>query len=70
MSYDNISNWLSVTFAMLNHIPALTLADIENMKPWERKSYLILLKTKIENEEEELRKFRSSQKNGGHFSFH
>ena len=58
MAHTNLESYYKVNFALVQH-HKYSLADIENMMPWEREVYITLLKQYIEEE-----KLKQQQNNG------
>lgn len=53
-SYDNIVNYYKVNFALMQH-HKYSLAELENMIPWERYVYIDLLQEHIRKQEQDRR---------------
>lgn len=53
-SYDNILNYYKVNFALMQH-HKYSLAELENMIPWERYVYIDLLTEHIRKQEQDRR---------------
>ena len=51
LSHDSLENYYQTNFAMMQH-HNYSLAELENMIPWEREIYLGLLLNYIEEEKE------------------
>jgi len=51
LSHDSLENYYQTNFAMMQH-HNYSLAELENMIPWEREIYLGLLLNYIEEERE------------------
>ena len=49
MAHTNLESYFRVNFALMQH-HKYSLADIENMMPWERDVYVTLLTQYIEEE--------------------
>ena len=49
MAHTNLESYFRVNFALMQH-HKYSLADIENMMPWEREVYVTLLTQYIEEE--------------------
>ena len=49
MAHTNLESYFRVNFAVMQH-HKYSLADIENMMPWEREVYVTLLTQYIEEE--------------------
>ena len=49
MAHTNLESYFRVDFALMQH-HKYSLADIENMMPWEREVYVTLLTQYIEEE--------------------
>ena len=49
MAHTNLESYFIVNFALMQH-HKYSLADIENMMPWEREVYVTLLTQYIEEE--------------------
>lgn len=54
LGHDKLLNYFQTNFNLMQH-HKYSLSDIENMMPWERHTYIDLLKMYIKNEEERLR---------------
>lgn len=50
MSHMDLENFFKLNFALIQY-HKWSLAEIENMIPWERDIYIILLKNHLEEEE-------------------
>jgi len=61
----NLENYLRLNFSLMQY-HKYSLTEIENMMPWERDIYVILLKNHLEEEEERM-KLQENQRraNGG-----
>jgi hypothetical protein len=61
----NLENYLRLNFSLMQY-HKYSLTEIENMMPWERDIYVILLKNHLEEEEEKM-KLQENQRraNGG-----
>lgn len=53
MVYNSLENYIRLNFALMQH-HKYSLQDIENMMPWERDSYVILLTQYIKEENERI----------------
>jgi hypothetical protein len=53
-SYDNILNYYKVNFALVQH-HKYSLAELENMIPWERYVYIDLLSEFMKKQEQDRR---------------
>lgn len=60
-SYDNIMNYYKVNFALVQH-HKYSLAELENMIPWERYVYIDLLSEFLKKQEQERRDHQASAK--------
>ena len=49
MAHTNLESYFRINFALMQH-HKYSLADIENMMPWEREVYVTLLTQYIEEE--------------------
>ena len=58
MAHTNLESYFRINFALMQH-HKYSLADIENMMPWEREVYVTLLTQYIEEEN-----LKQQQKNG------
>ena len=58
MAHTNLESYFRVNFALMQH-HKYSLADIENMMPWEREVYVTLLTQYIEEEN-----LKQQKKNG------
>jgi len=56
----SLENYLRLNFALMQY-HKYSLTEIENMMPWERDIYVILLKNHLEEEEEKI-KLRENQR--------
>jgi hypothetical protein len=54
LGYDNLANHYKTNFALMQH-HKYSLAELEDMIPWERYIYIDLLKEHIQKEEEKAR---------------
>lgn len=54
MSYNSLSNYYKLTFQLMQH-HNYSLAELENMIPFERDIYVGLLQTHLEEERERLK---------------
>jgi len=54
MSHMNLENYFVINFSLLQY-HKWSLTEIENLIPWERDVYVILLKQHLEEEEEKAR---------------
>jgi hypothetical protein len=54
LGYDNLANYYKTNFALMQH-HKYSLAELEDMIPWERYIYIDLLKEYIRKEEEKAR---------------
>lgn len=54
LGHDKLMNFYKTNFALVQH-HKYSLADLENMIPWERYLYVDLLKAHIKEQEEKLR---------------
>ena len=61
LSQDNLFNYFNLNFSLMTHYK-YTLADIENMIPWEREIYLGLLDKYIKEENERIQKEQAQMK--------
>lgn len=52
LGYDNLMNYFKINFALMQH-HKYSLAEIENMLPWERMTYITLLSNYIKEKETE-----------------
>jgi hypothetical protein len=57
----NLENYLKLNFSLMQY-HKYSLTEIENMMPWERDIYVILLKNHLEEEEEKM-KLKQNQQN-------
>tara|TARA_B100001939_G_C16488640_1_gene424502 strand:- start:199 stop:387 length:189 start_codon:yes stop_codon:yes gene_type:complete len=57
----NLENYLRLNFSLMQY-HKYSLTEIENMMPWERDIYVILLKNHLEEEEEKM-KLKQNQQN-------
>ncbi|NHJ33085.1 MAG: hypothetical protein FK732_09485 [Asgard group archaeon] len=60
MSHMSLENYLRLNFSLMQY-HKYSLTEIENMMPWERDIYVILLKNHLEEEEEKI-KLRENQR--------
>jgi|TARA_Y100000389_G_scaffold202108_1_gene246553 hypothetical protein len=56
----SLENYLRLNFSLMQY-HKYSLTEIENMMPWERDIYVILLKNHLEEEEEKI-KLRENQR--------
>lgn len=54
LGYDNLGNYYKTNFALMQH-HKYSLAELENMIPWERYLYIDMLKDYIKEQEEKAR---------------
>lgn len=54
LGYDNLMNYFKTNFGLMQH-HKYSLAEIENMIPWERTIYIGLLSNYIKEKEQERR---------------
>jgi hypothetical protein len=54
LGYDNLMNYFKTNFGLMQH-HKYSLAEIENMMPWERGIYIALLTNYIKEKEQERR---------------
>lgn len=54
LGYDNLQNHYKSNFALIQH-HKYSLAELENMIPWERYLYIDMLKAYIKEQEEKAR---------------
>lgn len=54
LGYDNLMNYFKTNFDLMQH-HKYSLAEIENMMPWERSIYIALLTNYIKEKEQERR---------------
>ena len=59
--HDNLANMLESNFAMMQH-HKYSLTELENMIPWERDIYTVLLIQYIENENQRLKDLNAARK--------
>ena len=55
MAHTNLESYYKVNFALIQH-HKYSLTEIENMMPWEREVYTILLEQHLKEEEEKAKK--------------
>tara|TARA_Y100000593_G_C4303458_1_gene334530 strand:+ start:1969 stop:2157 length:189 start_codon:yes stop_codon:yes gene_type:complete len=55
LSHDSLQNIYKVNFDMIQH-HKYSLTELENMLPWERKVYINMLISHIEEENERIKK--------------
>lgn len=53
MAKENLESYYSTNFALIQH-HKYSLCDLENLIPWERDIYIILLKNWIEEENQRI----------------
>lgn len=53
LAHESIANYFKINFALIQY-HKYSLAELENMIPWEREAYLILLTRHIEKEKEKI----------------
>lgn len=54
LGYDNLGNHYKTNFALMHH-HKYSLAELENMIPWERYLYLDMIKQYVREQEERAR---------------
>lgn len=54
LGYDNLMNFFKTNFGLMQH-HKYSLAELENMMPWERGIYIALLANYIKEKEQERR---------------
>jgi hypothetical protein len=59
MSHMDLENYFKLNFALIQY-HKWSLTEIENMMPWERDIYTILLKQHLEEEEQKARQQSNS----------
>lgn len=59
LSHDNLVSHFKTNFALMQHFK-YSLHDIENMHPWEREVYLMLLEQHLEKEAQEQEKMNKT----------
>ena len=59
MSHMDLESYLKLNFSLIQY-HKWSLTEIENLLPWERDIYVILLKQHLEEEEERARQRNSS----------
>lgn len=59
--YDNVMNFYKVNFALVQH-HKYSLAEIENMIPWERYVYIDLLSDFLKKQEQDMRDQKAAAK--------
>ena len=60
-SYDNVMNFYKVNFSLVQH-HKYSLAEIENMIPWERYVYVDLLSEFLKKQEQDRRDRQAAAK--------
>lgn len=60
-SYDNVMNFYKVNFALVQH-HKYSLAELENMIPWERYVYVDLLSEFLKKQEQDRRDRQAAAK--------
>lgn len=60
-SYDNVMNFYKVNFALVQH-HKYSLAELENMIPWERYVYVDLLTEFLKKQEQDRRDRQAAAK--------
>lgn len=60
-SYDNITNFYKTNFALIQH-HKYSLAELENMIPWEKYVYLDLLSEFLKKQEQDRRDREAAMK--------
>ena len=53
MAHEDLESYYKTNFALIQH-HKYSLSDIENLIPWERDIYIMLLKNWIEEEEQRI----------------
>jgi hypothetical protein len=61
LGYDNLMNYFKTNFSLMQH-HKYSLADIENMMPWEKFIYVDMLKQYIKHQEDMMRDQAAQQK--------
>ena len=61
MGHNNLQNYYTLNFAMMQH-HNYSLAELDNMMPWEREIYLGLLMNYLKEEKERIE--RENRKHG------
>lgn len=61
MGHDSLSNYFQTNFALMQH-HKWSLAEIENMTPWERYIYIELLQMFIKEEEQKMKERENQRK--------
>ena len=51
MAHTNLESYFKINFALIQH-HKYSLTEIENMMPWERDVYVMLLQNHLEEEEQ------------------
>ena len=59
--HDSLENYYKTNFALMQH-HKYSLTEIENMMPWEREIYLMLLEQHIKEENERVRLEQQTRK--------
>jgi len=59
----SLENYLRLNFSLMQY-HKYSLTEIENMMPWERDIYVILLQNHLEEEEEKMKAKRKQSSNG------
>ena len=61
LSHDNLTNFYKTNFQLVQH-HKYSLTELENMMPWEREIYLMLLDQQIKEENERVRLEQQTRK--------
>ena len=61
MAHDELTNYYQTNFA-LTKFHNYTLEDLENMLPWERELYMILVENWVKEQKDEARERQSKQR--------
>ncbi len=58
--HDTLANWYQSNFAMMQH-HKYSLADLENLMPWERRLYIDMLVQHVKEENEKHKEMNGNQ---------
>ena len=61
MSHDDLTNYYKTNFALMK-FHNYTLEDLENMIPWERELYMILVENWVKDQNDRIRESESKQR--------
>ncbi len=61
MAHDELTNYYQTNFALMK-FHNYTLEDLENMLPWERELYIIMVENWVKEQNDEARERQSKQR--------